>query len=122
LERLYAESIGDERSEAERSREELRREAIVGVLDAIAHIRRAAIDGEQWRYEVEKLKDEAAFKVACYVAALTDMGHPDGERAREILEEIIAERDIEGGSLMRMISWLEGIFDQMREEAAKRGA
>jgi hypothetical protein len=124
LERLYHSSTDDEEhSVAERSREELSRKAWVGTLDAIAHIRRAPIDKPSaWRYEVESLKDKGAFAIACYVAALTDLGHPDEERAREILEESDhAEQESEGLPLWAMIDDLVAMMGQIREER-ERGA
>ncbi len=53
---------------------------------------RAPIDRPEWRYEVEKLKDQGPFAIAYHVAALAHLEHSDEERAREILEEVEAER------------------------------
>ena len=53
---------------------------------------RAPIDRPEWRYEVEKLKDREPFAIAYHVAALAHLEHSDEERAREILEEVEAER------------------------------
>ena len=55
------------------------------ILDAIAHVRRAPIDAERWRYTLEGLRDEAPATVAAYVAALVSLRHPDEDGAREIL-------------------------------------
>ena len=63
-------------------------------LDAMVHIRRAPIDRPEWGYEIENLRDLEPFSIACHVAALVDLKHPDEERAREILEEVEAERGI----------------------------
>jgi hypothetical protein len=97
--------------------------AVHGALDAMAHIRRAPIDREEWRYEVEKLKDRGPFAIACHVAALAHLEHPDEERAREILEEVEAERGICVDSpLWAMIYSLVDSLNRMREEIEKRGA
>jgi hypothetical protein len=76
----------------------------------------------QWRYSVEKLKDREPFTIACYIAALAHKEHPDEERAREILEEPVAEQELEGAPLWAMIDSLEATFNQMDEEIEKRGA
>jgi hypothetical protein len=55
------------------------------VLDAMAHVRRAPIDAERWRYTLEGLRDEAPASVAASVAALASLRHPDEDGAREIL-------------------------------------
>jgi hypothetical protein len=54
-------------------------------LDAMAHVRRAPIDAERWRYTLEGLRGEAPATVAAYVAALASLRHPDEDGAREIL-------------------------------------
>lgn len=56
-------------------------------LDAIAHVRRAPIDAERWRYTLDGLRHEAPATVAAYVAAHASLGHPDEGGAREILAE-----------------------------------
>ena len=122
LEKLYAQSTAEERSAAERGRKELVSKAMHGTLDAMAHIRRAPIDREPWRYEVEKLKDRGPFAIACHVAALAHLEHPDVQRAREILEEVEAERGIEDSPLWAMIYSLVDSLNRMREECEKRGA
>ena|SRR3712207_1888636 len=83
-------------------------------LDAMAHIRRAPIDRPEWRYEVEKLKDRGPFAIACHVAALAHLEHSDEERAREILEEVEAERGIEDSPLWAMIYSLVDGLNRMR--------
>jgi hypothetical protein len=120
LERLYQTNAAERTSAAERAREELGRQAIFRTLDAMAHIKRAPIDPPQWRFEVEKLRDEALFTIACYVVALTHMEHPDEARAREILEESEAEWEIEDTPLWTLISELERVFDHMREEVERQ--
>ncbi len=92
LEKLYAKSTAEEHTAAERGRKELVSKAMAQTLDAMAHIRRAPIDRPEWRYEVEKLKDREPFAIAYHVAALAHLEHSDEERAREILEEVEAER------------------------------
>ncbi len=122
LEELYHSRTAEERSYGERTREELSREAINRTLDAMAHISRAPIDREQWRFDVERLKDESLFTIACYGAALSHKKHPDEERAREILEQAEAEREVEDTPLWTLIGELERIFEGMREEVGKRRA
>jgi hypothetical protein len=122
LEELYHMSAAEESTAATRSREELVSKAMHGTLDALAHLRRASVDKEPWRYSVEKLKDREPFTIACYIAALAHKEHPDEERAREILEEPVAEQELEGAPLWAMIDSLEATFNQMDEEIEKRGA
>ena len=122
LERLYANSAAEERTAADESRKELINKAIHGALDAMAHIKRAPIDEPPWRYEVEKLREKEPFTIACYVATLAHTEHPDEERAREVLKEVVAQRKIEGAPLWAMIDSLKATLDQMREEREKRGA
>jgi hypothetical protein len=121
LEKAYAKSTAEEHTAAERGRKELIHKAIHGALDAMAHIKRAPIERPEWRYEVEKLKDRGPFTIACHVAALAHMEHPDVERAREILEEFEAERGIEDSPLWTMIDSLVDDLNRMREECEKRG-
>ena len=120
LEKVYRSSAAEEHSAAERAREELGRQAIYRTLDAMAHIKRAPVDDEKWRFDVERLRDESLFTIACYVVALAHKGHPDEERAREILEESEAEWEIEDTPLWTLISELERVFDYMREEVEKQ--
>jgi hypothetical protein len=116
LEKLYHSSTAEEHYAAEVTREELLRKAWAGTLNALAHIKRALIDRPQWRYEVENLKDKGPFAIACYIATLTHLEHPDEERAREILEEAVAERGIEGAPLGTMIDSLVAEMNHMREK------
>ncbi len=116
LEQLYASGTAEERSVANRSREALISKAMHGTLDAMVSIKRAPVDKEPWRYEVEKLKDRGPFAIACYIAALAHTKHPDEERAREILEEVEAERGIEDSPLWAMVDSLVGDLNRMREE------
>ena len=53
----------------------------------MAHVRRAPIDAERWRYSLEGLRDESPVTVAAHVAALATLRHPDEGGAREILAE-----------------------------------
>ncbi len=92
LEKLYASSTAEERFAADRGRKELVSKAMAQTLDAMAHIRRAPIDQEGWRYKVGNLRDLEPFAIAYHVAALAHLEHSDEERAREILEEVEAER------------------------------
>jgi hypothetical protein len=122
LEELYHSSTAEERTAANRSRKELVSKAMHGTLDAMAHIKRAPIDHPPWRFEVEGLQDKGAVAIAYYVAALAHMGHPDEERAREILEEAVAEREIEGAPLWAMVGSLVDDLNRMQEDIEKRGA
>ena len=63
------------------------REFVVGVLRAIAHVRRAPIDHPPYGYEIQKLRAREPFSLAQYVAALTLLLHEDEDEAREILAE-----------------------------------
>jgi hypothetical protein len=103
LEKLYTSSTAEEHTAADRGRKELIHKAIHGALDAMVSIKRAPIDQPEWRYEVEKLKDRGPFAIACHVAALAHLEHPDASRARGILEEVEAERGIEGSPLWAMV-------------------
>jgi hypothetical protein len=120
LEKLYHSSTDEEHYAAEVAREELSRKAWAGTLNALAHIKRAPIDRPQWRYEVENLKDEGPFAIACYNAALTHKEPPDEERAREILEEVVAERGLEGDPLWTMIESLVAELNRIREEIERK--
>lgn len=70
-------------------------------LDAMAHVRRADVDAERWRYSLEKLGDEAPATVAAYVAALATLRHPDEGGAREILAGLEDEGD--AGTLWSLV-------------------
>jgi hypothetical protein len=45
------------------------------------------VDAERWRYTLDGLRGEAPVTVAAYVAALTNLRHPDEAGARGILAE-----------------------------------
>jgi hypothetical protein len=105
LERLYH-STAEERTAAERSREELLDKSWVGALDALARLKRAPVDDEKWRFNVERLREESPFTTACYIAALAHEEHPDLLRAREILVDTVAEQELEGAPLWEMIAGL----------------
>ena len=70
-------------------------------LDAVAHVRRAPIDAERWRYTLEGLRDEAPVTVAAYVAALTNLRHPDEAGARGLLAELAGDPD--DGTLWELV-------------------
>ena len=98
------------------------REKLAGVfsrraLDAMASIRRAPIDEEPWRYNVEKLRGESPVTVAAHVAALAGLGHEDEEEAREILAGMEAERGLDPRRHERLLEVFARIV-----EGARRGA
>ena len=64
------------------------------VLDAMASIRRSPIDPEQYRYSVEKLRQESPATVAAYVCALAHLEHEDEAEAREILGERTGDENV----------------------------
>ena len=78
-------------------REKLLSEFARRALEATAHIRRAPIDEERWRYEVGKLRGESPMTVLAHVAALRALGHEDEGEAREILAQLQRERDLDRG-------------------------
>ena len=80
-------------------REQLVREFMRLVLNAMARIRRAPIDPEQSRYSVERLRNESPITLAARVAALERLGHEDEGEAREVLAELVGERDLNPASL-----------------------
>lgn len=84
-------------STGENVRERLVSDFARRALEAIAHIRRAPIDDERWRYEVEKLRGESPMTVLAHVAALRALGHEDEGEAREILAQLQRERDLDRG-------------------------
>ena len=93
LEKLEARTPNPQAGAGGERVETLVKKFIRQALDATAHIRRASIDRPQWRYEVERLRDESPFVIAAYVAALAAASHPDEEEAREILAEAQEERE-----------------------------
>ncbi len=66
---------------------------VVDSLNAMAHIRRAPLDGPIWRYDVEKLRGRGTFSAAVYVAALRVLEHPDEAEAFDIFVEKRDPRD-----------------------------
>jgi hypothetical protein len=90
------------------------REKLVGefyrrALETLAHIRRAPIDEERWRYRVEKLWGEAPVTVLAHVAALSALGHEDEDEAREILAVMEQGRDLDRGrheALLEAFAWI----------------
>lgn len=69
------------------------REFVSGVLVAIAHVRRAAMDHPPHGYEIQKLRAREPAAIAEYVAALTILRHEDEDEAHEILAEKAKPRD-----------------------------
>ena len=67
------------------------REFVIGVLAAIARVRRASLDRPPHGYQIEKLHDLEPMALAQFVAALALLRHPDEYEAREILAKTEAE-------------------------------
>jgi hypothetical protein len=80
-------------------------------LDAIAHIRRAPIDAEGWRYSVEKLRGESPMTVLAHVAALSALGHEDEGESREILVGMERERGLDPSRHERLLELFAGIVE-----------
>jgi hypothetical protein len=78
-------------------------------LGAMAHIRRAPIDEERWRYRVEKLRGEAPVTVLAHIAALRALSHEDEGEARKILAGMEQGRDLGRGrheALLEAFAWI----------------
>ena len=94
-----------------------RREFLTRALDALAHVKRSSIDPEQWRYSVERLRDESPAAVAAYVCALRDQGHEDEARAREILEEKVGEAEgVDLATLEKLMDAFAALASRARAE------
>ena len=80
------------------SGDDRRREFIIGVLDALRHVRRAVLDeGRTDAYTAAILENLPPFELGQYVCALTILSHPDGDGARRLL------LDSGGGGFMPFI-------------------
>ncbi len=85
-------------------------------LEAMASIRRAPIDEEPYRYNVEKLRGESPVTVAAHVAALAALEHEDEDEAREILADLERERDLDPARHERLLE----VFARITEAARLR--
>jgi hypothetical protein len=81
----------------------------------MAHVKRESIDDPKWRYILDDLRGESLIKVAAYVAALTDLRHPDEGASRELLSTIQAEREVDATTLWECIDAF-ATFCKMRGE------
>ena len=87
-------------------------------LDAVAHVRRAPVDAERWRYTLEGLRNEAPVTVAAYAAALANLRHPDEAGARGILAGLAGDPD--AGTLLELVDAF-GRFADGRTDPGDRG-
>jgi uncharacterized protein YhdP len=85
-------------------------------LDAMAHVKRSSIDPEQWRYSVEKLRQESPATVAAYVSVLRDQEHQDEARAREILEQRRRDENVDLAALEKLMEAFAALASRARAE------
>lgn len=85
-------------------------------LDAMAHVKRSSIDPEQWRYSVEKLRQQSPTTVAAYVCVLRDQEHEDEARAREILEQRANDEGVEMAELEMLMEAFAALASRARAE------
>jgi hypothetical protein len=85
-------------------------------LDAMAHVKRSSIDPEQWRYSVEKLRQQSPATVAAYVCVLRDQEHEDEARAREILEQRATDEGVELAALEKLMDAFADLASRVRAE------
>lgn len=78
-------------------------------IDALARIKRAPIDEERWRYDVEELRSESPVDAAAYVAALACLKHEDEDEARAIFEARLEERNADGATLKKLVRLVEDL-------------
>src|SRR5215210_7976706 len=86
--RSSSEAIGGGRKASDR----LARKFMSGMLTAMAGIRRAPLDRHRgWGYSLSKLRNGSPFSIACHLAPLRALEHPDEDEAREILDELVLQ-------------------------------
>ena|SRR5829696_8305082 len=85
-------------------------------LDAMEHVKRSSVDPEQWRYSVEKLRQESPETVAAYVCVLRDQNHEDQARAREILEQRAKDESVEMAELEMLMEAFAALASRARAE------
>jgi hypothetical protein len=93
-----------------------RRQFLWRALDAMAHVKRSSIDPEQWRYSVEKLRQQSPATVAAYVCVLRDQDHQDEARAREILEQRARDESVEMADLEMLMEAFAALASRARAE------
>jgi hypothetical protein len=93
-----------------------RRQFLWRALDAMAHVKRSSIDPEQWRYSVEKLRQESPATVAAYVCVLRDQEHEDQAPAREILEQRAEDESVEMAELEMLMDAFAVLASRARAE------
>jgi uncharacterized protein YhdP len=93
-----------------------RRQFLWRALDAMAHVKRSSIDPEQWRYSVEKLRQESPATVAAYLCVLRDQEHDDEARAREILEQRAKDEIVDLDALEKLMDAFAALASRARAE------
>jgi uncharacterized protein YhdP len=93
-----------------------RRQFLWRALDAMAHVKRSSIDPEQWRYSVEKLRQESPATVAAYVCVLRDQNDEDEARAHEILEQRAKDESVDLASLEKLMDAFAALASRARAE------
>jgi uncharacterized protein YhdP len=93
-----------------------RRQFLWRALDAMAHVKRSSIDPEQWRYSVEKLRQQSPATVAAYVCVLRDQEHEDEAPAREILEQRAKDESVEMAELEMLMDAFASLASRARAE------
>jgi hypothetical protein len=97
-------------------RRQLVREFLGRALNAMAHVKRSSIDPEQWRYSVEKLRQESPVTVAAYVCVLRDKEHEDEALAREILEQRARDEGVKLAALEELMDAFADLASRARAE------
>ena len=82
------------------------REFVAATFQALAHVRREAIDVHPWRYETDMLGTLLPFDLAAYTCALQIRGHTDQAEARDLL--------LEAGDV-RLVEMVDTLVARLRE-------
>ena len=93
-----------------------RRQFLWRALGTMAHVKRSSIDPEQWRYSVEKLRQESPATVAAYLCVLRDQEHEDEARAREILEQRAKDESVDLAVLEKLMDAFAALASRARAE------
>lgn len=99
--------LGSQEEEGTETRDRLVRKFMQKAIDALARIKRAPIDEERWRYDVEELRSESPVDAAAYVAALACLKHED--EARAIFEARLKVRNADGATLKKLVRLVEDL-------------